>query len=64
MEATYEDALRVAERLSKTDQRRLAQRLLYETKKSCLKSVSASWNLKDSARKSGKESIPTPTSQG
>ncbi len=31
MEATYEDALRVAEKLSKTDQRRLARKLLRET---------------------------------
>jgi hypothetical protein len=37
IEATYEDALRVAEKLSKTDQRRLAQRLLIETREAAPK---------------------------
>jgi hypothetical protein len=31
METTYEDALRVAEQLSKAHQRRLARKLLHET---------------------------------
>lgn len=37
MEATYEDALRAAEKLSKADQRRLARKLLRETEETAPK---------------------------
>jgi hypothetical protein len=37
MEATYEDALGVAEKLSKADQRRIARKLLYEAQEAAPK---------------------------